>query len=119
MATTSRNTVVPDKDVQFMLECSDSDLSSVDSETDSDHSVDDVVVIDTLVNGDDNYNEAVAASAENFAWENMSNYTGQREQFIGEFGPQGAAKEVQGIVESFELFFNRESVQKIAEETNR
>jgi hypothetical protein len=48
----------------------------------------------------------------------MSNYTGQREQFIGGFGPQGAAKEVQVIVESFELFFNREFVQKIAEETN-
>jgi hypothetical protein len=71
------------------------------------------------VNGDDDYNEAAAASAENYVWESMSNYTGQREQFIGGFGPQGAAKEVQGIVESFELFFNREFVKKIAEETNR
>jgi hypothetical protein len=35
-----------------------------DSETDGDQSAD-VVVIDTLVNGDDN-NKAVAASAENF-----------------------------------------------------
>jgi hypothetical protein len=47
MATTSRNTVVADEDVQLMLECSDSDLSYVNSKTDSDHSVDDVVVIDT------------------------------------------------------------------------
>jgi hypothetical protein len=45
MAITSRNTVVPDDDVQFMLECSDTDLSSVDCETDSDHSVDDVAVL--------------------------------------------------------------------------
>jgi hypothetical protein len=30
----------------------------------------------------------------------------------------GCSKEVQGIVESFELFLNREFVQKIAEETN-
>jgi hypothetical protein len=60
---------------------------SVDSETDSDHSVDDVAVIDNLVNSDDDYNEAVAASAENFFWESMSNYTGQREQFIGGFAP--------------------------------
>jgi hypothetical protein len=81
-----------------MLECSDSDLSSVDSETHSDLPVDDVAVIVTLVNGDDDYNEAVAASAENSVWESMSNYTGQREQFIGGLGPQGAAKEVQGIV---------------------
>jgi hypothetical protein len=71
MATTGRNTVVPGEDAQLMLKCSDSDLSSVDSETDSDHSVDDVAVIDTLVNGDDDYNEAVAASAENFIWESV------------------------------------------------
>jgi hypothetical protein len=76
MATVSRNTVVPDKDVQLMLECSDSDLSSIDFETDSDHSVDDVAVIDTLVNGGDD-NEAVAASVKNFVWEGMSNYKGQ------------------------------------------
>jgi hypothetical protein len=95
-----------------LIECSDTDVSSVDCETDSDHSVDDVAVIDTLVNSDDDYNEAVAASAENVVWENVSNYTGQREQFIEGFGPQGAAKEVQGIVESFELLFNREFVQK-------
>jgi hypothetical protein len=49
MATTSRNTVVPDEDVPLMLECSDTDLSSVGCETDSDHSVDDIAVIDTLV----------------------------------------------------------------------
>jgi hypothetical protein len=62
-----------------MLQCSGTDLSSADCETGSDHSVDDVAVIDTLVNNDDDYNEAVASSAENFVWESMSNYTGQRE----------------------------------------
>jgi hypothetical protein len=49
-----------------MLECSD---------TDSHHSVDDVAVIDTLVNSYD-YDEVVAASAENYVWESVSNYTG-------------------------------------------
>jgi hypothetical protein len=34
-------------------------------------------VVDTLVNGDDDYNESVVASAENFVWESMSNCTGQ------------------------------------------
>jgi hypothetical protein len=48
--------------MQVMLECCDSHLRSVDSERESDHSVDDVAVIDTLVTSD---NEAVAASAEN------------------------------------------------------
>jgi hypothetical protein len=41
--------VVPDEDVQHMLECSDTDLSSVDCEADNDHSLGDVAVIDTFV----------------------------------------------------------------------
>jgi hypothetical protein len=49
MATTSRNTVVPDEDVATYVRIYDTDLSSVDCATDSDHSVDDVAVIDTLV----------------------------------------------------------------------
>jgi hypothetical protein len=76
MAIACRNAVVPDEDVQLMLQCSDTDLISVDCETDRDHSVD-VAVIETVVNSDGDYNETVAASVENFVWESMSNYTGQ------------------------------------------
>jgi hypothetical protein len=43
-------------------------------------------VIDTLVNYDDD-NEAEVASAENFVWETISNYEGQREQLRGVYGP--------------------------------
>jgi hypothetical protein len=84
-----------------------------DSETDGDHSAD-VVVIDTLVNDDDDDDDdkAEAASAGYFDWEGISNYKGEREQYRGGFGPQVAAKKVQRIVESFQLFFNREFVQK-------
>jgi hypothetical protein len=63
----------------------------------SDHSTDDDAVIDTLVNGDDDDNEAEAASGDNFVWENMSNYNEQREQFRGRYGPKGAEKKVHGI----------------------
>jgi cytochrome c556 len=63
----------------------------------SDHSTDDDAVTDTLVNGDDNDTEAEAASADNFVWENMSNYKEQREQFRGRHGPKSAEKKVQGI----------------------
>jgi hypothetical protein len=76
MATANRNMVVPDEDVQLMLECSYTDLSSVDFEADNNNSFDDGAVIDTFVGGDD-CNEAVPASAENFVWESMSNNTGQ------------------------------------------
>jgi hypothetical protein len=46
MASISRKGVLPDEDMQIMLEFSDSDRSSIDSEIDSDHSVDDVAVTD-------------------------------------------------------------------------
>jgi hypothetical protein len=70
--------VIPDKDAQLMLECSDSDPSSINSDIDSDHSNDNVAMIDTLVNYYCYcyyccccYNEAGAASAECFVWENV------------------------------------------------
>lgn len=72
VASTSRKIVVADEDVQIMLEHSDSDLGSVNSEIDSDHFIDYVAVIDTLVNYDDN--EVEVASAESFVWEDMSYY---------------------------------------------
>jgi hypothetical protein len=56
---------------------------------------------------------------QDFVWEDMDNYKGQRENFTGSVGPQGAAKEVTEIVDVFELFFNSEVVGTIVEETNR
>jgi hypothetical protein len=60
-------------------------------------------VIGTLVNDDDDdKNEANMASAGSFVREDRSNYKGQREQFRGGFGLQGAVKEIQKIVETFQ-----------------
>jgi hypothetical protein len=42
-----------------------------------------------------------------------------KENFTGSVGPQGAVKQVTGIVNVFELFFSGEFVAKIVEETNR
>jgi hypothetical protein len=36
-----------------------------------------------------------------FIWENMQNYKGQRVNFTGSVGPQGAAKGVMEIVDIF------------------
>jgi hypothetical protein len=55
---------------------------------------------------------------QDFVWEDMNNYKGQRENFKGGAGPQGAAKEVTEIVDVFEFFFNSELVDTIVEETN-
>jgi hypothetical protein len=49
----------------------------------------------------------------------MNNYKGQRENFTGGVGPQGAAKEVTEIVDVFELFFNSELEETTVEEPNR
>jgi hypothetical protein len=54
-----------------------------------------------------------------FIWENMQNYKGQRENFTGSVGPQGAAKGVMEIVDIFELFFSKELINTIVRETNR
>jgi hypothetical protein len=49
----------------------------------------------------------------------MNNYKGQRENFMGSVGPQGAEKRGDRNCDVFELFFNSELVDKIVEETSR
>jgi hypothetical protein len=104
-----------------MLECSDSCIiSSVNPDTVSRHSTDDIAVVDVLVYGDDDDdNQAEATSAESFLCKDMSNYKGLRKQFMDKSEPKGAATDVQEIVLNTELFFNREFIKNMAEETNR
>lgn len=52
--------------VQNILKCSDSKLSSISSDTDSNHSLHDFAVIDTTVNDDDSDKEEEAASVDTF-----------------------------------------------------
>jgi hypothetical protein len=42
---------------------------------------------------------------QDFVWEDMNNYMGQRKNFMGSVGPQGAAKQVTYIVDVLELFY--------------
>jgi len=48
----------------------------------------------------------------------MIHYRNQRENVIGSFRPQNRANNVNDIVQTFQLFFNKELLQKIVEETN-
>jgi cytochrome c556 len=43
-------------------------------------------------------------STQALVWENMENYKGQKENFTGNVGPQGAAKHVTEIVDIFYCF---------------
>jgi len=49
----------------------------------------------------------------------MDNYTGHRELFSCDFGPRNGAENVSGIVQCFELFFDKEIIKQIVRETNR
>jgi hypothetical protein len=57
------------------LEGSDSELSSISSDTDINNSVDDVAVIETIVNDHDSDEEAEAASEDTFIWEDVISLT--------------------------------------------
>jgi hypothetical protein len=86
-----------------------------DSECDSENDLDDCAVLDVVVDGDSHQDDII----QDFVWEDMNNYKGQKGNFTDSVGPQGAAKLVTEIVGVFELFFRAEFVAKIVEETNR
>jgi hypothetical protein len=58
--------VLPDKDVKIILECSNSDLRFVNSEVDSDHSADDVAVVDMLVSSNEDDNKVVGRNTRSY-----------------------------------------------------
>ena len=45
----------------------------------------------------------------------MDNYTGNREVFSSDFGPRIVAENVSDIVQCFELFFDKEIINKLSE----
>jgi hypothetical protein len=70
----------------------------LDSLFDTENELDDRAVLDTMRNEDSNDDDS---GTQAFIWENLQNYKGQRENFTGSVGPQGAAKRVMEIVDIF------------------
>jgi hypothetical protein len=95
---------------------SESEGSLQYSEFYSDNELDDHALLHVVVNdgSDEDYN-----ITQDFVWENMENYKGQRENFTGSVGPQEAAKHFTEIVDVLEVFFSRELTDTIVKETNR
>jgi hypothetical protein len=58
------------------------------------------------------------ASDTSFIRDDMSNYVGRREQFIGNSGPQNEAKIFTEGVDAFKMFFTQEVIEIIIRETN-
>ncbi|XP_023724900.1 piggyBac transposable element-derived protein 4-like [Cryptotermes secundus] len=104
-----------DEDIQCLVE-SDSEQSLSDSDFDSENELDDRALMDAV--GNEGSDEDNSANQE-FVWEDMQNYRGQREHFTGSVGAQGPAKDVTEIVDVFELFFNKELIETTVAETNR
>jgi hypothetical protein len=103
---------------------SDSESSFFDSDDDS-SGIDDLPVGEAIAvertEHEDSDSESAAqsvSSAARFTWEDMMNYVGRREQFIGNCGPQNDAKDVTEGTDIFKLFFTQDLVEMIVRETN-
>ena len=91
--------------------------SSSDSVSSSDNEIDDIAVADAVINDDSGDEEEILHP--DFRWETMDKYTGHREVFSCDFGPRYGAENVSDIVQCFELFSDKETIQQIVRETNR
>jgi hypothetical protein len=63
-----------------------------------------------VVNDDSDEDDII----QGFVWEDINKYKGQGENFTSSVRPQDAAK----VMDDFQLFFNRELIDRIAEETD-
>ena len=62
---------------------------------------------------------APTASSATFTWEAMTNYIGQKEQFVDNYGPQNEAQNETHCVKVFKMFFfDDQPVELIVRETN-
>jgi hypothetical protein len=107
--------VLHDEEVGEYLLLSESEESLSDSEFDTDNELDDCALPDAVVNDGSDEDDSVT---QDFVWENMQNCKGQRENFMGNVGPQGAAKYMTEIGDIFKFFFSRELTDTIVKETD-
>jgi len=97
----------------LLEELTASDQSSCSDDDDSSGN-DDLTVVEVLSSEcsdseSDNVQCATASSAPTassatFTWEDMTNYVGQREQFVDKYGPQNEAQNERHCVKVFKMF---------------
>jgi hypothetical protein len=118
-----------DENEQSLLdELTASDQSSFSDESDSsgtdDLTVGEVIGAECSDNEIDDVQFATASSAPSassasstiFTSEDMTNYVGQREQFVDKYGPQNEAKNETHCAKVFKMFFDDELVELIVRE---
>jgi len=111
----------------LLEELTASDQSSC-SEDDDSSATDDLTVVELLSSecsdseSDDvqcaTASSAPTASSATFTWEDMTNYLGQREQFVDKYGLQNEAQNETRCAKVFKQFFDDEHVELIVRETN-
>ena len=81
--------------------------------------VGEVIALECSDNEDDVQGAAESsAPSATFTWEDMTNYEGQREQFVGNCGPQNEAQNETHCAKVFKMFFTDELTELIVHETN-
>ena len=119
MMASSRKCLLEDKIEQSLLEeLTASDQSSCSDDDDDSSGTNDLTVVEVLSSecsdseSDDvqcaTASSAPTASSATFTWEDMTNYTGQREQFVDKYGPQNAAQNETHCAKVFKMFFDEE-----------
>jgi len=111
----------------LLEELTASDQSSCSDDDDS-SGTDDLTVVEVLSSEcSDSENDDVqcatassspTVSSATFTWEDMTNYVGQREQFVDKYGPQNEAQNETHCAKVFKMFFDDEMVELIVRETN-
>jgi len=111
----------------LLEELTTSDQSSCSDDGDS-SATDDFTLVEVLRSecsdseSDDvqcaNASSAPTASSAKFTWEDMTNYIGQREQFVDKYGPQNGAQNEIHCAKVYKMYFDGELVELIVRETN-
>jgi hypothetical protein len=113
-----------DIEQRLLEELTDSDQSSFsDSSVIEDLTVSEVIGVECSDNENDEVQFATASNAPSvssaiFMWEDMTNYVGQREQFVDNCGPQNEAQNETHCAKLFKMFFDDELMELIVRETN-
>ena len=128
MMVSSRKGLLEDEIEQSLLEeLTASDQSSCSDDDDS-SGTDDLTVVEVTGSEcsdseSDNMQCATASSAPTassatFTWEDVTNYVGQREQFVDNYGPQNEAQNETHCAKVFKMFVDDELVELIVRETD-
>jgi hypothetical protein len=107
---------------QSFLEEFASDQSSFSDESETDDlTVGEIIGAECCDESDVHFSatcSALSASSDIFTWEDMTNYVGQREHFVDNYGPQNEAQNETHCAKVFKMFFDDELVDLIVRETN-